>query len=468
MGHILPQKPRPFHTNSAVCKREARHGVCCSLNEPTLSTHETAILVAGDDPKLPTIARSSENGGNMCAQKVYVINEDPRQTATRKPETGLTSERQTAAVSEPPTVIAGEPPTSTPSPETQAPLPKKSNGWLLALRAYALGPVNLFLWPSGKHRKAWAIAGAASLAAMALLWIGWGSYSDVLQQLQFGAVIWVVSVALVILLTATAWSRVVATSERPVCWPRLLRRPGAVCAFGLIFPGLGLLIAGRRWKSAVAVWCAGLLVAAAVVVTHWRWLAANAVGAGGYLSHQTIEGIICVAAACAAFGFLAWLAFAFEGVRAVAPVTRSGSVANGLALALLVTLVAFLATVRPVPIARDLDLAAERLHHQGLRMIPLALYDVASLLDPGTPAYLAEAITICDELGLKTTADAKRDLLRKRAAQFADAIDAQLVPAGTREATLLWLNRPLYMLDPPQPNLRSMERADAGAPAEKR
>ncbi len=355
-----------------------------------------------------------------------------------------------------------QPPTSTPSPETQAPLPKKSNGWLLALRAYALGPLNLIFWQSGKHRKAWAIVGAASLVATTLLWIGWGAYSEVLGQLQFGAVIWAVSVALVILLTATAWARVVATSQKGAFWPRLLRRSGSVCALGLILPGLGLLIAGRRWKAAVAVWCAGLLVAAAVIANHWRWLAGNAVGSGGYLSHQTIEGILVVAAACVAFGLLAWLALAFEGVRAVSPVTRSGSVANGLALALLVTLVAFLATVRPVPIARDLDLAAERLHQQGLRMIPLALYDVASLLDPGTPAYLAEAITVCDELGLKTTADAKRDLLRKRAAQFANAIDAQLVPAGTREATLLWLNRPLYMLDPPQPNLRSMERADAG------
>lgn len=411
----------------------------------------------------------------MSPQKVYIINEDPRQTASRKPETASTSERQTAKVSEPPTVIAGEPPTviagepptSTPSPETQAPLPKKSNGWLLALRAYALGPVNLVFWQSGKHRKAWAIVGAASLVATALLWIGLGAYSDVLGQLQFGAVMWVVSIALVILLTATAWARVVATSEKGAFWPRFLRRPGAVCVLGLILPGLGLLIVGRRWKAAVAVWCAGLLVAAAVVVTHWRWLAGNAVSAGGYLSNQTIEGILGVAVACVAFGFLAWLAFAFEGVRAVSPVTRSGSVANGLALALLVTLVAFLATVRPIPIARDLDLAAERLHHQGLRMIPLGLYDAASLLDPGTPAYLAEAITICDELGLKTTADAKRDLLRKRAAQFADAIDAQLVPAGTREATLLWLNRPLYMMDPPQPDLRSMVRADAGGPAKR-
>ncbi len=381
----------------------------------------------------------------MSPPKVYIINE-PGQTATRNPKPGTASRRHARA----------------PSRKTRAPLRTKSNGWLLALRAYALGPVNLILWPSGKGRIAWAIVGAGSLVAAALLWIWWSAVFDVLERLERGAVLWVVSVVLVILLAATAWARVVATSEHTVRWPRLVRRSGAVCALGLVLPGLGLLIAGRRWKAAVAIWCAGLLVAAVVVAKHWRWLVANGGGGEGGLPNQTIEGVLGVAVGCVVFGCLAWLVFALDGVRAVSPVARSSSVGNWLALALLVTFASSLATFRPISVARDLNLAAERLRQQGLRMIPLALYEVASMLDPGTPTYLAGAATLYDELGSSETADVKRDLLQKRAAQFAGAIGAELVPVGAREAALPWPDRPLDTIDDVPPNdLRWIERTDA-------
>lgn len=349
----------------------------------------------------------------------------------------------------------------TPSSEPGAPLRTKRYGWLLALRAYALGPVNLALWPHGKHRIAWAIVGASSLATTALLWIWWSAFLDVLARLERGVVFWVVSVALVILLAATAWARSVATSEQRVCWPRVVRGSGAVCLLGLVLPGLGLLIAGRRWKAAVAVWCAGLLAAAVIVAKHWRWLVANGVGGQGGLTHQTIEGVLCVAAGCVVFGFLACLVFAFDGVRAVSPIARSSSVANGLALVLLVTLTCFFATFRPISIARDLDSAAERLRQDGLRVIPLALYEFASMLDPGTPTYLAGAAMLYDELGLDDTAEAKRDLLERRAAQFAGAVGAELVPIATSEKTLPWSIGPLDTIDQvPLYDLQGTERTD--------
>jgi hypothetical protein len=346
----------------------------------------------------------------MCPEKVYVI-DGPKQTATPK----------TVART------AGKRPARAPSSETGNPARSNRHGWLLALRAYVLGPASLVFWPRGRGRAAWAIVGAGSVLATALLWIRWSTYFRVFEQFDGGAVFWVTSVALVILLTATAWARAVARSEPSARWPRAVRRTGAVCALGLVFPGLGLLIAGHRRKAAAAVWSAGLLIAAIVVTKHWRWLVETGLGRQD-LTYQTIEGVLCVAAGCLVIGFFAWLAFALDGVRAVSPVARSSSVANRLALVLLVTLAAFLSTFRPASIARDLSSTAEHVRHQGLRIIPLALYDFASTLDPGTPTYLAEAAILSDELGMTGRAEAKRYLLGKRAAEFAGAVGAELVP----------------------------------------
>ena len=371
----------------------------------------------------------------MSPQKVYVI-EVPDQSATRKRRAGM----------------AGWPTIHRRRRETHSTPCAKSKSWLVAFRAYILGPASLLLWPPENGRTASVILGVGSLVGAALLSIWWRAFFDVLQPLTFRAVIWAAAVAVVILTTGTAWARAVAMSEEAVRWPKRFRRPSTVCVLGLVFPGLGLLIAGRRWKAAFAMWCAGLLVAAVVVVKHWRWLVADGVQGGGGPTHQTIEGVLGVAAGCMVFGFLAWLVMAFDGVRAVSPAARSGAVADGLALALLVTLAIFLATFRPVPIARDLKSAAEGLRNQGLRVIPLALYEVASTLDSGTPDYLAGAATLYDELGLSETAIAKRELLQNRAAQFAGAVGAELVPDVTREASLPWANEPLDTIDHTPPN----------------
>lgn len=391
------------------------------------------------------MTHGGENGSTLSPHKVYVINR-PEQSATRKSDSG-NGGKQAART-------RGRPTTSRAT---------KGNSWRLALRAYALGPLNLILWPSGRGRLAWAVVGAGSLIAVALLCIWWGKFFEVVESLQHGATVWVVSVVLVILLAATAWARAVATSARVSSWPRSLRKPGVVCALGLVLPGLGLLIARRRRKAALAIWCAGLFVAAILVSKHWRWLLAEGVGGTGGVTHQSIESLLVVAVSCVVFGFFAWLILAFDGVRAVSPVARSGSVANRLALALLVLLVLFLATFRPTSIARDLESAAAQLQYHNLRIIPLALYEVASILDAGTPTYLAGAATLCDEMGLRDTAEAKRDLLHKRATQFASAVGAELVPTDTHESEmrLPWLNRPLDTSDHVPPHGLSIESANA-------
>ena len=408
--------------SSSASSQFVGHNACNSENRRIFALTRTLSL-------LPAMTHGGEYRSTMSSQKVYIIN-GPEQIATPNQKAGA----------------AGTRATRTPNHETYAPHHIKNNGWPSAFRSYALGPISLVLWPAGKRRIAWAIGGAGSLLAITLSWIWWSGFFDVLEPLEHGALIWVASVTLVTLSVATTWARSVAISK-PVCWPRLLRGSWAVGALGLVLPGFGLLIAGRRWKAAFAIWCVGLLVAAVVVMKHWRWLMANGISGEGHLTHQTIEWVLAVAAGCGVFGLLAWLALAFEGVRAVSPRAHSGSVANRLALALLVTLVFFLATFRPIPIARDLESAAARLEHHGMRIIPLAFCEVASMLDPGTPNHLARAATLYDELGLIETADAKRDLLQQRATQFASAVGAELVPGITHDTALPRAHRSLDTID---------------------
>jgi hypothetical protein len=341
----------------------------------------------------------------------------------------------------------------------------KNDNWLLAIRVYALGPINLVFWPNGPGRTAWAIVGAGSLTAAACLLIWWGPLLNVFEQLQYGAVAWAGVIAVVTILVAASWSRAVATSEK-ARWPRFIRGPLMVCVLGLVFPGLGQLIAGRRWKAALAVWCAGLLVAAAVIAAHWRWLTANGTGENAFLVDQTIEWILITACSVVTMGVIVWLMVAVDGARHVSPITHSGTVANLLALGLLVTLALFFATLRPTVIARDLGSTAARLESQRLRLIPLALYETAARLDPATPDYLAKTATLNNDLGFFDTADAKRDLLHKRAAKFAGAIGAELVLDQTREAESRWMDRHLETFDRMPPHDRLfMDRPESRPPS---
>ncbi|UCH83719.1 MAG: hypothetical protein JSW50_14915 [Candidatus Latescibacterota bacterium] len=361
----------------------------------------------------------------MSSQKVYIIDE-PKQIAGRTTTSDRFSERATRA----------------PNRRSSASSRIRNGKWPLALRAYALGPINLILWPAGSGRIAWAAAGAGSMLATAILWIWRDTTVDPLAPVAGSAVILVTLFAFVILSLATVWARAVATAEQ-ACWPQLFRRSCIVFALGLVLPGMGLLIAGHRWKAAFAVWCAGLLVAAAFVINHWRWLAPQARDGQGSLTHQSIEWILIVAACCVACGILAWLALAFDGVRMVSSRAHTGSAANWLSLLLIATLVLFLATIRPSLIAAELASAGTRCQHHGMRMIPLALCEAASILDPATPHYLAKSAMLNDELGMSERAALKRGLLHERATQFAGAVGAKLVPVVADEPTIPWAEAPL-------------------------
>jgi hypothetical protein len=187
-------------------------------------------------------------------------------------------------------------------------------------------------------------------------------------------------------------------------------------------------------------------------VQHWRRLLAHGGEGKENLPYHIGEVVLVVAIGCMVIGLLAWLVFALDGVRSVSPAARSGSVANRLALALLVSLMVLFASFRPTVIARELDWGAVQLQRNGLRAIPLALYEFASILDRGAPIYLVRAATLYDEVGLSEKADARRDLLRKRARQFAVAIGAELIPDATSGPVLPEANHFVDTIGPEPPS----------------
>lgn len=340
----------------------------------------------------------------MAKDTVYVINNAASDALERKS----------------PAVSAGTPPTGRGADR------RPPKNWIGTLRAYALGPVSLILSRSGPARMVWAVAAGISLVATIVLILQWNGLIRALTPFQHGAVIWAVMVAFVIQFAATTWARSIAASAPVKSWPGALRSKGLIGVLGLVLPGLGLLIAGRRWRAACALWSAGFVVAGIAILAKWRWLASHYDGmqAGA----NPADSVLLIAAVAATIGGLAWLIQALDGIRMVSSSQRNGALANALGLVMVIVLVLGLATLRPKAVASELSAVAAPLSTHGLRQLPLMLYNAASSLDPATPVYLTAAENINEELGRAEAAQANRLLLEQRATRFANAVGAELTP----------------------------------------
>lgn len=300
--------------------------------------------------------------------------------------------------------------------------------WLRVVRAYLLGPFALTLWPRGRFRLAWAVAGAASMVAVVSLVAGRADFAAWIDSVPNGLLLWIAVVSAAFVTAATAWSRAVHLAGRDyptlaVLSPNWLRRPRAVCALGMLVPGLGLLVAGYPRRAALLLWAAGPLALAIFTLSQWRWLwerGQSAVPPG--ISGPSLEIFLVAATGVVAVGLLTWIVQALDGARRVSSMRRSPAFANAVSLALLVSLALFSMTYRPVSLAQSLGAAAVALHRDGLRVIPLGLAEAAARLDPASPEYLAHAALLNDELGMKDAAQAKRDTLERRMKKYAELI----------------------------------------------
>jgi hypothetical protein len=242
---------------------------------------------------------------------------------------------------------AGEPP------------PSRMHFAPLLLLTYALGPMALLLTPRGRHGGIGAALAAVAGASWALLIWQWRAVlARVLSGGSTGG-IWTVLVGLALLLGCGTWARAVLFSGQelllqPQRLPRWLRRSRAIGALGLLVPGLGLLIAGRRRRAAAVLGLTGPFLCAILILLRAGRLWSER--SGPYLHHVppvSLEIVFLSAAAIVMIGAIVWLGQALEGFRLTAVVSgRHRARSDRTAAALLLALLAFGLLFDPAAMAR--------------------------------------------------------------------------------------------------------------------
>jgi hypothetical protein len=242
---------------------------------------------------------------------------------------------------------------------------------------------------------------------------------------------WTLLVPLGLLAFVAAWAGAIDAASprtRPKV-PRWLAHPAGDGALGLLVPGLGLAIAGRGDRAGRAFWIVGPAATAAVVVAHWGWLLERSrVSSAPGLSAAHLEILLLVAIGVLFVAVLAWISQALDGAR-LASTGRDGSRADASGVALLVALIGLGLGFRPEAAAACLHRAAGPLETQGLRVIPLLLWETAARIDPVRATYVVRAAQLDDAIGRSDAAASKRRALALRAADYAGATGRQEVEA---------------------------------------
>jgi hypothetical protein len=313
-----------------------------------------------------------------------------------------------------------------------APPARSAGSWKELAAAYLLGPFVVSLWHRGRRRLGWTIAGAVSGIAMAVVLARWTSIGEGLTSLPYGVLAWVLLVPLLILVLFTTWARAIGAAARlgRLRIPRWLAHPASVGALGFLVPGLGLLVAGERERAARTFWMLGPMLTSVVLLAEWRWLwTRSRIAETPGLSGPDLEVVFLIAGAAFAVTLFAWISQAMEGVRRAADIDRpAGRDSSGAAL--LVALIAFALAFRPEAAARCFDRMAAPLEADGLRVVPLLLWETAARIDPAAPAYLARAADLDVVLGWTDAAAEKRLTLKVRAAEYREVLreDRQRTP----------------------------------------
>ena len=295
----------------------------------------------------------------------------------------------------------------------------------LLARAYGLGPLGTLLGGAARWEQTLAV-----LALMAgLFWV-------LLQLPPIAAGLPAaprLTVALLCgLLLLGAWCRelsLVAGHRRlnPERLPAWMRRSSAVALLGLPVPGLGLLIAGRPGRAALAFFNAGLTVQALLILTGLG----RELGPWGVSS--AVEAWLAGAALALALGALLWIASALDGARLLASAQRRPRLvpADRYALGLLLALLLFAAGFQPADLAGDLDGLAASLQTRGFRHLPLACELWALRLDQGRPEYALRAADLAAATDRPVLAGALLYSVRERWQVCATRFGRELAATGS-------------------------------------
>ena len=353
-------------------------------------------------------------------RKLTPLGEDPGRRTTRS---ASSRQRRRATVERP--------------AATQQP-PSRPLLWLVG--AFALGPFSLLLaTPSARRIPRWrpSVAGGAGLLAGLAAWI-WFLPPAALGGGDRLLLAQVLAVALAAAVWLAAWCLgLVAASRRCPEGPLSRRghqRPLLAGLAGLAAPGLGLLLAGRRWRCVLSVILVGAGGVAALL--HSRaatWWTTHRTATASTIDDLQLESFFLSLVAILAVGILAWLVSALEGGRLAAGprVVRAVSGADRVPAALLIALVALTIWFRPLDAAHGLDRLTSTLVADGLRLAPLWTARAASSLAPGEPRLEMRVAERQAALGRHEVATAIREDLQRRWHELAVAAPGDAVgPAG--------------------------------------
>ncbi len=295
--------------------------------------------------------------------------------------------------------------------------------WKPLVTAYLLGPVTVSRWVTGTKGAAWAATGALSVFVAFLLVVFHSRFDAWLGNSSNGVLTWFLIVPLLVTVTGSVWARSVTAAGRrcPATLsrlPRRLRSGAAITALGMLVPGLGLMLTGRVKRAG---WAFALVIPAGVTaaaILRWPWLwdlNRSAINPG--LSSVALEFVLLSTVSIAAVCALAWIVQALDGARGAGH-RPSHVFADAAGATLIVSLVVFAVAFKPVSVARNLSASALPMRHDSYRLIPLAITEAASWLDPANPVYIAEAAELYRALGNRKKAREKRDILEQRAAAY--------------------------------------------------
>lgn len=291
----------------------------------------------------------------------------------------------------------------------------------LALLTYLLGPFAILATRRGRESKLWITLAALSCAGAGIVIARSNRIFGAQHGYGLGFLIWLSIACLSVLGGLAAWARGALflgkqKGELLGRLPAALRHPGSAGALGFLVPGLGLYLSRHPRRAA----CALIAVAFAGVSALILWQASalwRLCRAGVLYGHgDTLERVFMAAGAAVVLGALAWLVQAFDGARLAGNRGDGPARAHGdwAAAALVIAVVALLASFKPARVAETIDRFAVSLRQDGLRLIPLRAAQASMRLDPSRPEYAVQAIEMNEALGRTDEALALRRDLAER------------------------------------------------------
>lgn len=365
-------------------------------------------------------------------EKIWLIEAgDVLEVMNPAPETSVTKKKAAPSKPKPARLHTAAAPSRDEARIVPPPPPRNTMHFaLLVPLTYLLGPLSLLLTRTGRRDRMWVGTSLASAAATAVLLAV--PFDRFFSAAGLAApLLWCGLAIFAAVGTFTVWSRALLIAGRDlgpaqVRLPRWLRRKWMLTAFGLLAPGSGLLLAGRRQAAALVLWLLWPAALGALVLVNGRsiWQSLpRALPDPRFLI--TAETVFLIAAGTILVGALIWLVQALEVARQKGSVSYRRSHTKQYALALGVACAVLFLTMDRTHIAGQLGSRAQVLRSADMKVIPLYLNLAADRLDSSQAKYAAQAMALYADLGRVEEADELRQRLDRGLQTYLAALPSQ-------------------------------------------